>query len=145
MIYGVFMLENSTTVSSYFDNFFVSQEKLHFECNFDLSYLIRAWEKVDTEKYPMLKPFQKEILKEWKKRKSLHGTHKDGSAFVGHEDFIKILPKILNQKGILNIGGKLQTVYDFAKKSNPNVKKISGRKIFPLNPSMNVSRLKKFI
>ena len=65
--------------------------------------------------------------------------------FMFHEDFIKILPKILNQKGILNIGGKLQTVYDFAKKSNPNVKKISGRKIFPLNPSMNVSRLKKFI
>ena len=65
--------------------------------------------------------------------------------FMFHEDFIKILPKILDKKGILNIGGKLQTVYDFAKKSNPNVKKISGRKIFPLNPSMNLSRLKKFI
>ncbi len=64
--------------------------------------------------------------------------------FMFHEDFIKILPKILNKKGILNIGGKLQTVYNFAKKTNPNVRKISGRKIFPLNPSMNISKLKKF-
>ena len=37
--------------------------------------------------------------------------------FMFHEDFIKILPKILNKKGILNIGGKLQTVYNFAKKN----------------------------
>ena len=64
--------------------------------------------------------------------------------FMFHEDFIKILPKILNKKGILNIGGKLQTVYNFAKKTKPNVRKISGRKIFPLNPSMNISKLKKF-
>ena len=64
--------------------------------------------------------------------------------FMFHEDFIKILPKILDKKGILNIGGKLQTVYNFAKKTKPNVRKISGRKIFPLNPSMNISKLKKF-
>ena len=64
--------------------------------------------------------------------------------FMFHEDFIKILPKILNKKGILNIGGKLQTVYNFAKKTKPNVRKISGKKIFPLNPSINSSKLKKF-
>ena len=64
--------------------------------------------------------------------------------FMFHEDFIKILPKILNKKGILNIGGKLQTVYNFAKKTKPNVRKISGKKIFPLNPSINISKLKKF-
>ena len=65
--------------------------------------------------------------------------------FMFHEDFIKILPRILNKKGTLNIGGKLQTVYKFAKETKPNVKKISGRKIFPPNPSMNISKLKKFI
>ena len=63
--------------------------------------------------------------------------------FMFHEDFIKILPKILDKKGILNVGGKIQTVYNFAKKNNPKVKKISGKKIFPLNPSMNISKLKK--
>lgn len=65
--------------------------------------------------------------------------------FMFHEDFTKILPKILNKKGVLNVGGKIQTIYEFAKKSNPNVKKKSGKKIFPPNPSMNISRLKKII
>ena len=65
--------------------------------------------------------------------------------FMFHEEFVKILPKILNNKGMLNIGGKIQSIYDFAKKSNPKVKKISGKKIFPLNPSMNISKLKKII
>ena len=36
--------------------------------------------------------------------------------FMFHEDFVKIIPKILNKKGILNAGGKIQTIYDFAKK-----------------------------
>ena len=63
--------------------------------------------------------------------------------FMFHEDFIKILPKILDKKGILNVGGKIQTVYNFAKKNNSKVKKISGKKIFPLNPSMNIGKLKK--
>ena len=65
--------------------------------------------------------------------------------FMFHEDVIKIIPKILNKKGVLNIGGKIQTVYNFAKKSNPKVKKKSGKKIFPPNPSMNISKLKKII
>ena len=65
--------------------------------------------------------------------------------FIFHEDVIKILPKVLNKKGILNIGGKIQTVYNFAKNNNPNVKKKSGKGIFPLNPSMNISKLKKII
>ena len=65
--------------------------------------------------------------------------------FMFHEDFVKIISKILNKKGILNVGGKTQTIYDFAKKSNPMVKKKSGRKVFPPNPSMNISKMKKFI
>ena len=65
--------------------------------------------------------------------------------FMFHEDFIKIIPKILNKKGILNIGGKVQTIYNFAKKNNPKVKKKSGKRIFPPNPSMNISKLKKLI
>ena len=65
--------------------------------------------------------------------------------FMFHEELVKILPKILNKKGILNIGGKIQSIYNFAKKSNPKIKKISGKKIFPLNPSMNISKLKKII
>ena len=65
--------------------------------------------------------------------------------FMFHEDVIGIIPKILNKKGIINVGGKIQTIYNFAKKSNPHVKKRSGKKIFPPNPSMNISKLKKII
>ena len=69
--------------------------------------------------------------------------------FIFHEDVAKIIPKILEKKGILNIGGKTQSVYSFAKKSNKNIKKISARKKmgrnFPLNPSMNISKLKDIL
>ena len=65
--------------------------------------------------------------------------------FMFHDDFARIIPRILNKKGILNVGGKIQTIYEFAKKNNPHVKKRSGKKIFPPNPSMNISKLKKII
>ena len=69
--------------------------------------------------------------------------------FLYHEDLVKILIKIINKKGIINVGGPAQTVYKFAKKYNPKVKKIFVKKNFiynyPLNPYMNLSKLKKII
>ena len=69
--------------------------------------------------------------------------------FVFHENIAKYLFKLINKKGIINVGGKIQSVYSFAKKYNPKVKKISAKKIlgykYPLNPSMNVNKLKKII
>ena len=67
--------------------------------------------------------------------------------FMFHEDLVKILPKIINHKGILNIGGKSQSVYSFAKKNNSKVKKIRAKKKnnLPLNQTMNLSKLKKII
>ena len=35
--------------------------------------------------------------------------------FIFHEDVIKILFKLIKKKGIINVGGKAQTVYRFAK------------------------------
>ena len=49
------------------------------------------------------------------------------------------------KKGIINIGGKIQSVYDFAKKTKKDVIRSSGKKIFPPNPSMNISKLKKIL
>ena len=65
--------------------------------------------------------------------------------FMYHDDFAKFFHKIINLKGILNVGGKIQTVYNFAKKTNKNLKKISGKKFFPPNPSINISKLKKIL
>ena len=43
------------------------------------------------------------------------------SSFIYHEKFAINFKKILNKKGIINIGGKRQTVFKFAKKNNKKV------------------------
>ena len=65
--------------------------------------------------------------------------------FIFHEDLVEILPKVINKKGILNIGGKKQSVYEFARKTNPLVKGIRATKSskLPLNQTMNITLLKK--
>ena len=63
--------------------------------------------------------------------------------FIFHDQVAQIIPKILNHKGIINVGGKIQSIYQFAKKYNSNIKKASGKKFYPPNPSMNISKLKK--
>ena len=67
--------------------------------------------------------------------------------FMFHEDLVKILPKIITKKGILNIGGKSQSVYSFAKKYNKNIKKIKAKisKKMPLNQTMNLNNLKRIL
>ena len=69
------------------------------------------------------------------------------SNFMFHEDLIDILPKVINEIGIINIGGKSQSVYDFAKKNSKSVKKAKSNKNldFPLNQTMNLSKLKKLL
>ena len=65
--------------------------------------------------------------------------------YIFHDDVIKIIPKILNKNGIINVGGKIQSVYNFAKKNKKNVIKVSGKKVFPPKPSMNVSKINKIM
>ena len=43
--------------------------------------------------------------------------------FIFHQDLIFKILKILNQQGVINVGGKSQSVYDFARKYNPKIKK----------------------
>ena len=45
------------------------------------------------------------------------------SNFIYQEDVAKIILKIINKKGIVNVGGPSQTIYKFAKKNNKKVKK----------------------
>ena len=69
------------------------------------------------------------------------------SNFMFHEDMVNILPKIINQKGIINVGGKSQSIFSFAKKNNPKVKKVKLKNnlSLPLNQTMNLKKLKKII
>ena len=65
------------------------------------------------------------------------------SNFIFHSDFIKIFMRLINKKGIYNIGGKSQTIYNFAKKNNTNIKKIFSKGEFPLMQSMNLNKISK--
>ena len=65
--------------------------------------------------------------------------------FIYHEDFVKLFLKIINKRGIFNIGGKTRTVFNFVKKANKNIKKKISKGEFPLNQDMNLTKLNKFI
>lgn len=71
------------------------------------------------------------------------------SNFIYHDEVANILLKLLNKKGILNLGGKSQFIYDFAKKENKKIKKIFLKKKsitdIPFDSSMNISLLKKIL
>ena len=67
------------------------------------------------------------------------------SNFIYQEDAAKIILKLLNKKGIINVGGPSQTVFNFAKKSNKKVKKKYSKGEFPKRTDMNLSYLKKII
>jgi len=71
------------------------------------------------------------------------------SSFMYHDEVAKILFKLLNKKGIINIGGKSQYIYNFAKKDNKNIKKMVLKKKnnfgMPKDSSLNLKKLKKII
>ncbi len=69
------------------------------------------------------------------------------SNFLFHEDLVFMLPKLIKKRGIINVGGKANSIYNFAKKYNPKIKKIIAPKNtkLPLNQSMNISNLNKIL
>ena len=67
------------------------------------------------------------------------------SNFIFHSDFAKIFLKLLNKKGVVNVGGKAQTIYNFATKYNNKVKKIKSKGELPLKMSMSLKKLNKII
>ena len=65
--------------------------------------------------------------------------------FIFQEDAAELILKIIKQKGIINLGGPSQTVYNFAKKYNKKIKKIYSRGEFPKRTDMNLNKLKKLL
>ncbi len=72
------------------------------------------------------------------------------SNFLSHEEVAEILPKIINKKGIINLGGKKTNVYNFAKKTNKKVRpkkyvyKKNTAKMMP-DSSVNIDKFKLII
>ena len=71
------------------------------------------------------------------------------TSFMYHENVAKILFKLINKKGIINIGGESMSIYDFVKKENKfiiNKKLRKDNKIgLPLNSSINITKMRKNI
>jgi len=71
------------------------------------------------------------------------------TSFTYHENIAKILLRLINKTGIINIGGPVMSVYDFAKKDNKLIikKKLKkNNKIgMPINSSINIGKLKKIL
>ena len=69
--------------------------------------------------------------------------------FMFHETFAKNLLRLLDKKGIMNIGGEKKTVLNFVKEYKKNIENISAKKIFgknyPLKQSMRIDLYKKAI
>jgi dTDP-4-dehydrorhamnose reductase len=71
------------------------------------------------------------------------------TSFMYHEDVSKILFRLLNKKGILNLGGKSKFIFDFAKEDKKDIKKIYLKKKnnlgMPFNSSLNTDKLRKIL
>ena len=78
--------------------------------------------------------------------------HKKGikgakSSFIFNKFVAKILPLLIDEKGILNVGGKRRDIYKFSKIYNKKIKPINVSKIknFPKDSSINIDKLKKIL
>ncbi len=77
-------------------------------------------------------------------------THKSAFSnvitnFIFHDEFAKIFIKVIPLKGILNIGGKSQSIYSFARKNNNKIKKSRSSGELPLKIFMSLKKLNKFL
>lgn len=61
----------------------------------------------------------------------------------------RVILKLLNEKGVINLGGNSQSVYDFASKKNPSINKITRQDVKDVHiapdTSMNTSKLKEIL
>ncbi len=67
------------------------------------------------------------------------------SNFIYHKDFIPILFKIINKKGVINVGKKSQTIFNFAKKDKKNIIKVKSKGKMPKRVDMNLGKLLKIL
>ncbi len=70
------------------------------------------------------------------------------TSFIYNKFVAKIIPYILNEKGVLNLGGNKRDIYGFAKKfENKSIKPIIFKKVknFPKDSSICIKKLKKII
>ena len=63
--------------------------------------------------------------------------------FIFHNEFANLLIKVIPLKGVINVGGNSQTIFEFAKKSNKKIKSKKSKGELPFRMDMNISKLNK--
>ena len=61
--------------------------------------------------------------------------------FIYHKDFIPLLFKLISKKGVINVGNKTQTVFNFSKNENRNLIKIKANGVMPKRIDMSLKKL----
>ena len=70
------------------------------------------------------------------------------SNFLYRDDVAKIIPSLLDYNGVINVGSKkTESIYNFAKKTKPNVRPVSVEKVknFPIDSSVNIEKLENIL
>ena len=68
------------------------------------------------------------------------------SNYMFHEQMVDFLPKLINHYGIINVGGKPRSTFQFAKSHNKKIIKAKNRnKKIPSKQTMNLNKLKKIL
>ena len=69
--------------------------------------------------------------------------------FIYHDKIPQMLFKLLNKSGVINLGGKKQSIFNFARKENKKINKIFLKKKqnigIPLNSTMNLKKLNSIL
>ena len=70
-------------------------------------------------------------------------------SLIYHDEAAQITLKLLNEHGIINVGGESSTIYEFVKKENKNIDKITLNEIkdvnMPKDTTLNVNKMKNLL
>jgi dTDP-4-dehydrorhamnose reductase len=70
-------------------------------------------------------------------------------SYIYEDDAAKIILKLLNESGIINVGGPATSAYEFALNENPDVEQIKASEIKDVkiapNTTMDISKMKKIL
>lgn len=67
------------------------------------------------------------------------------SNFIFHDELAAIFLRLINKKGTINIGGKSQSIYHFAKEYKLKINKKFAKNEMPFNQSMNLNKMKNLL
>ena len=70
-------------------------------------------------------------------------------SFIYDDDAAKITLQLMDENGIINVGGRAETVYEFARRENPDVEKAFLQDVedvaMGVDSSMDISKLKGIV